>query len=130
MPLILPPSATLWFFRTFGEDYRKITKKAQTSEPRESRCATYKTSEISNRVTGLRANEQYHQMCGRIDVILPSGVTECCYLLRSPKECAKYHPPQKAGGGATAVRSGRASQELESKVRFADQPGSCAQFSV
>jgi hypothetical protein len=33
MPSILPPSATLWFFRTFGEDDRKITKKAQTSEP-------------------------------------------------------------------------------------------------
>jgi hypothetical protein len=24
----------------------------------------YKTSEISNRLAGLRANEQYHQMCG------------------------------------------------------------------
>jgi hypothetical protein len=44
----------------------KITKKAQTSETaaRAVCLRPYKTSEISNRLAGLRANEQYHQMCG------------------------------------------------------------------
>jgi hypothetical protein len=52
--------------RTFGEDDRKITKKVQTPEPaaRAVCLRPYKTSEISNRLAGLRANEQYYQMCG------------------------------------------------------------------
>ena len=64
--IILPPSAIQWVFRTFGEDDRKITKKAQIPEPaaRAQCLRPYKTSEISNRLAGLRANEQYHQMCG------------------------------------------------------------------
>jgi hypothetical protein len=39
-------------------------KKAQTSKPvaRAVSLGPYKTSEISNRLAGLRANEQYHQM--------------------------------------------------------------------
>src|ERR1700737_890739 len=54
-------------FLTFGEDDREIAKKAQTSEPaaRAVSLRSYKASEISNRLAGLRANEQYHQMCGR-----------------------------------------------------------------
>ncbi len=63
---MLPLSARLWLFRTFGDDDLKITKKAQTSEPaaRAVCLRPYKTSEITNRLAGLRANEQYHQMCG------------------------------------------------------------------
>jgi len=55
------------FWGTFGEDDRKITKKAQTPEPaaRAVCLRPYKTSEISNRLAGLRANEQCHQMCAR-----------------------------------------------------------------
>jgi hypothetical protein len=63
---MLPLNATLWLFRTFGEDDRKITNKAQAPEPaaRAACQRPYKTSEISNRLAGLGANEQYHQMCG------------------------------------------------------------------
>jgi hypothetical protein len=63
---MLALSATLWLFRTFGEDDRKITNKTQTPEPaaRAACLRPYKTSEIGNRLAGLRANEQYHQMCG------------------------------------------------------------------
>jgi len=51
-------------FVTFGEDDRKITEKAQTTVPaaRAVCLRPYKTSEISNRLADLRANEQYHQM--------------------------------------------------------------------
>jgi hypothetical protein len=71
---VMPPHrATLWVFSTFGEDDRKITKKAQTSVPaaRAECLRPYKSSEISNRLAGLRANEQYHQMCGRPNVMPP-----------------------------------------------------------
>ena len=69
------PGAALWLFRTFGEDDRKITMKAQTPEPPELYvCDLIRQSEISNRLAGLRANEQYHRMCGRANVMLPPSV--------------------------------------------------------
>ena len=44
----------------------KITQNAQTPQPaaRALCLRPYKTSAISNRLAGLQANEQYHQMCG------------------------------------------------------------------
>src|SRR5260370_31908390 len=93
---MLPLGATLWLFRTFGEDDRKITKKAQTSEPaaRAECLRPYKRSEISNRLAGLRANEQYHQMCGRPNLILPL----------EPKR-ARWPNPALRGGMATSARA-------------------------
>ena len=70
-----PPAATLWLFRTFDEDDRKITKKAHTPEPaaRAVCLRPYKTSDISNRSASLRASEQYHQMCGKSQIRIPES---------------------------------------------------------
>jgi hypothetical protein len=55
-------------------------------------------------------------------VMLRSSARECCHLRRSQMVC-KISSTPKAGGAATAVRSGRGrSQALGSKVRFADHP--------
>jgi hypothetical protein len=72
--VLLSELSGLW--RTFGEDNRKITKKAQTPEPaaRAVCLRPYKTSEISNRLAGLRANEQYHQMYARAQIAIKATI--------------------------------------------------------
>src|SRR5712675_1731535 len=98
-----------WVFRTFGEDDRKITKKAQTPEPaaRAVCLRPYKTSEISNRLAGLRANEQYHQMCDRAaiwrNVSRLFGVY-ACRVLGARAISAQLMPGLAAFAGMAAFR--------------------------
>jgi hypothetical protein len=70
---MLPLSATLWLFCNFDEEQPKLPEKKHTplSAADVRRPRPYKTSEINIRLSAFATNEQYHQMCGRANIMLP-----------------------------------------------------------
>src|ERR1035441_3583151 len=70
----MPPlSTTLWLFRNSGQDQPIMPEKTHIPLPAADvrRPRPYKASEINIRLSTFATNEQYHQMCGRANVMPP-----------------------------------------------------------
>jgi hypothetical protein len=90
-----PPAATLWLLRNFGEEQPIMPEKAHNplSAAGARRQRAYKTSEINISLSVLATNEQYHQMCGRTNV-MPPLATKRCTVIPPPVSDETRHPFQ------------------------------------
>ena len=105
-----PPGTTLWLFRNFDEEQPIMPEKTHIplSAADVKRPRPYKTSEINIRLSIFATNEQYHQMCGRANVMPPPDWA--VKISSTPQECSEIvvsqnpvfrevHPAAWSAGG-------------------------------